>query len=110
MLCVSLYSQIDNNIKKTLPVVKKSPEAEEKKTVTALYNLYNKGDEKKALKNAKSFIKKAKYPSNIASLTLLQAYYYNKRAILDSSIYYTNQALKYNTKLTNDSLKNRLFS
>lgn len=110
MLGVSLYSQIDNNIKKALPVVKKSPEAEEKKTVTALYNLYNKGDEKKALKNAKSFIKKAKYPSNIASLTLLQAYYYNKRAILDSSIYYTNQALKYNTKLTNDSLKNRLFS
>jgi signal transduction histidine kinase len=109
VLSISLYAQIDGNNKKTFSAVKKSPEAEEKKVVASYYNLYNNGDEKKALKNTKTFLKKAKYPSNIASLTLLQAYYYNKRAILDSSIYYTNQALKYNTKIVNDSLKNRLF-
>src|SRR5690606_5817461 len=95
MLTISLYAQIDSNNKKTFSAVKKSPEAEEKKNVTSFYNLYNNGDEKKALKNAKTFLKKAKYPSNIASLTLLHAYYYNKRAILDSAIYYTNQAIKY---------------
>ncbi|WP_243234471.1 histidine kinase [Flavobacterium pectinovorum] len=109
MLSISLFAQIDGNNKKTLSVVKKSAEAEEKKTVTSFYNLYNSGEEKKALKNTKNYLKKAKYPSNIASLTLLQAYYYNKRALLDSSIYYTNQALKYNSKIANDSLKNRLF-
>ena len=108
MLSVPMLGQIENNVKK-IAIKKKSPEAEEKKTVTSFYNMYNKGEEKKAIKNAQSFLKKTKYPSNIASLTLLQAYYYNKRAILDSSIYYTNQALKYNTKIGNDSLKNRLF-
>ncbi|WP_244307357.1 tetratricopeptide repeat-containing sensor histidine kinase [Flavobacterium fluviatile] len=110
MLSISLHAQIDGNSKKTFSTIKKSPEAEEKKAVTALYNLYNKGEEKKAVKNAKTFLEKAKYPSNAASLNLLQAYYYNKRAILDSSIYYTNQALNYNIKIANDSLKNRLFS
>ena len=109
-LSFSLHAQIDNNDKKPLSVVKKSQEAEEKKTVTAIYSLYNNGEEKKALRSVKTFLKNAKYPSNIASAVLLQAYYYNKRSILDSSIYYTNQALKFNTKITNDSLKNRLFS
>jgi signal transduction histidine kinase len=110
MLSISLYAQIDGNSKKAWSVIKKSPEAEEKKAVTSFYSLYNNGEEKKALKNAKIFLNKAKYPSNRASLTLLQAYYYNKRSILDSSIYYTDQALKYYTKVTNDSLKNRLLS
>ena len=109
MLSISLFAQIDSNNKKIISVTKNSPEAEEKKAVTSFYNMYNKGDEKKALKKVQAFLKKAKYPSNTASLVLLQAYYYNKRAILDSSIYYTNQALKYNTKIKNDSLKNRLF-
>ncbi|MDR7212053.1 sensor histidine kinase [Flavobacterium piscis] len=107
---ISLYSQIDSNDKKPLSVEKKSLEAEEKKTVTGLYTLYNKGQEKIAFNNAKTFLKKAKYPANKASVILLQAYYYDKKAILDSSIYFTNEALKYNTKITNDSLKNRLFS
>ncbi|GGF21479.1 two-component sensor histidine kinase [Flavobacterium limi] len=110
MLSLSLSGQIDGNSKKTLSTAKKSHEAEEKKTVTSFYNLYNTGEEKRALKNVKTFLKEAKYPANKASLTLLQAYYYNKRAILDSSIYYTDQALKFNTKITNDSLKNRLLS
>lgn len=110
MLPIYLCAQIDGNIKKPFSPVKKSPEVEEKKAVTASYNLYNSGEEKKALQNAKILLEKAKYPSNKASLTLLQAYYYNKRAILDSSIYYTNEALKYHTKTANDSLKNRLLS
>lgn len=110
MLSFSLFAQIDANNKKSFLNVKKSPEAEEKKAVTASYNLYNSGEEKKALKTAKILLEKAKYPSNTASLILLQAYYYNKRALLDSSIYYTNQALKFHTKIGNDSLKNRLLS
>lgn len=106
----SLYAQIDNDDKNPFPAIKKSAEAEEKKTITALYTTYNGGEEKKALTKVKNFLKKAKYPSNIASGILLQAYYYNSRSIPDSSIYYINQALKYNTKITNDSLKSRLFS
>ncbi|WP_230470624.1 tetratricopeptide repeat-containing sensor histidine kinase [Flavobacterium cheongpyeongense] len=105
-----LYAQIDGNKKKILSTVKKSAEDEEDEVVTSFYNLYNKGEEKKALKKAKTFLKDVRYPSNRASLILLQAYYYNKRAVLDSSIYYTDQALKYNTKITNDSLKNRFLS
>jgi len=109
-LSVNLYSQIDDIDKKQLYVVKKSQEAQEKNTVTRLYLLYNKGEEEKAFNNAKSFLKTAKYPANKASATLLQAYYYNKKAILDSSIHFSNQALKYNSKISSDSLKNRLFS
>ena len=105
-----MYSQIDGNNKKTLSVVSKFTEAEENKIVQSFYNLYNNGEEKKALKKTNEFLKKAKYPSNLANLVLLKSYYYNGRAISDSSIYFTNQALKYSTKITNDSLKNRLFS
>ncbi|CAD0008840.1 MULTISPECIES: histidine kinase [Flavobacterium] len=107
VMSVCLSAQIDGHNKKQFSVVKKSPEAEEK-TVTALYKLYNSGDEKKALKNTKTFLKNATYPTNISSAILLQAYYYNKRDLLDSANYYTNQALKYSNKITNDSLKNRL--
>ena len=107
---ISLYSQIDGIDKKQLHPNEKLPESEEKKSVTALYSIYNKGQEKKAFNGVKLFLKNAKYPSNKASANLLQAYYYNKRAVLDSSIHYTNQALKYNTKINNDSIKSRLFS
>lgn len=109
LLSYSLHGQIDNNDKKKFSDIKESAEAKEKKLVTALFKLYNSGEEKKALNGSKKFLKNSKYPANTASATLLQAYYYNKRAVLDSSIYYTNQSLKYNTQITNDSLKNRLF-
>ncbi|NRS89197.1 signal transduction histidine kinase [Flavobacterium sp. 7E] len=85
-----------------------SPELQEKRLVTQFYTLYNSGHEKEALKEARLFVKKGKYLTNITNALLLQAYYYSKRAVLDSSFYYINNALTYNTKQKNDSLKNRL--
>lgn len=64
---------------------------------------------KKAYKKAHLLLKSKADNRSISSTNLLLAYYFNKRAVIDSSIYYTNQALKFNT-VVNDSLKSRLFS
>ncbi|MCP2027549.1 signal transduction histidine kinase [Flavobacterium sp. HSC-32F16] len=106
-LSFNLQAQIEN--RKTTFSAKNSVEIKEDKNTLALYDLYNKGEEKKAYKKAHSILKSASNHRSIARTNLLLAYYFNKRAIIDSSIYYTNQALKFNT-VVNDSLKNRLFS
>jgi signal transduction histidine kinase len=105
----SLHSQIDGSDKR-LSVENKLGESEEKKIVTNLYSIYNKGQEKAAFKAAAKFLRTARYNNNKASAVLLQAYYYNKRSVIDSSIYYAEQALKFNNKISNDSLKQRLYS
>lgn len=107
-LSFSLQAQIENK-KKTF-VSRNLVEIKEDKNTLSLYDLYNKGEEKKAYKKAHSILKSGSAGNRaIARTNLLLAYYFNKRAIIDSSIYYTNQALKFNT-VVNDSLKNRLFS
>ena len=106
-LSIGLQAQIENK-KKTF-VSGNPSEIREEKKITALYSLYNKGDEKKAYSKAHSILKSTKNNRSTACANLLLAYYFNKRTIIDSSIYYTNQALKFNT-VVNDSLKNRLFS
>lgn len=106
-LSFNLQAQIENK-KKTL-AVKKISNVKHDPKILDLYNLYNNGEEKKAYKKAHFLLKATLDNRSIASANLLLAYYFNKRAVIDSSIYYTNQAFKYNTT-TNDSLKNRLFS
>ncbi|WP_343697044.1 sensor histidine kinase [Flavobacterium sp.] len=106
-LSFGLQAQIENK-KKTF-VVKKMPSLKQDPKILALYDLYNKGDEKKAYKKAHLLLKSKADNRSISSTNLLLAYYFNKRAVIDSSIYYTNQALKFNT-VVNDSLKSRLFS
>ncbi|WP_281234973.1 tetratricopeptide repeat-containing sensor histidine kinase [Flavobacterium gelatinilyticum] len=106
-LSFSLQAQIENK-KKTF-IVKKTPSVKLDPKVLAVYDLYNKGDEKKAYKKAHLLLKSKADNRTIASTNLLLAYYFNKRAVIDSSIYYTNQALKFNT-VVNDSLKSRLSS
>ena len=103
----SSFAQIENG-KKTL-LYKEKVVSKEEKMIRDLYCLYNKGEEKKALKEAKMLSKSAKSNRTIACSNLLQAYYFNKRAVIDSSLYYTKQALKFNTS-ANDSLKNRLYA
>jgi signal transduction histidine kinase len=105
-LSFGLQAQIEN--KKKSFVSKNPSEIKEEKAITELYALYNKGDEKKAYTKAHSILKSAKNNRSIACADLLLAYYFNERAAIDSSIYYTNKALKFNTTV-NDSLKNRLF-
>ncbi|KAF2083079.1 tetratricopeptide repeat-containing sensor histidine kinase [Flavobacterium sharifuzzamanii] len=106
-LSFSLKAQVEN--KKKTAAVKKSSTSQQNNKILSLYDLYNKGEEKKAYKKAHLLLKSKIDNRSIASTSLLLAYYFNKRAIIDSSIYYTNQAFKYNTT-SNDSLKNRLFS
>ncbi|MFB9079221.1 tetratricopeptide repeat protein [Flavobacterium procerum] len=106
-LSFSLNAQIESK-KKSFVSKKPIPVKKDKKTL-ALYDLYNKGEEKKAYKKAHLILKSKTDNRALARTNLLLAYYFNKRAIIDSSIYYTHQALKYNT-VVNDSLKNRLFS
>ncbi|MBO9586652.1 MAG: sensor histidine kinase [Flavobacterium sp.] len=103
----SLQAQIESK-KKPLDV-KKSSTIKQNPKITNLYDAYNKGEEKKAYKKAHELLKSKLDNRSIANTDLLLAYYFNKRAVIDSSIYYTNQAFKYNTS-TNDSLKSRLFS
>ncbi|KFF02225.1 tetratricopeptide repeat-containing sensor histidine kinase [Flavobacterium reichenbachii] len=106
-LSFGLKAQIEN--KKRIPVTANSLEIKGDKNILLLYDLYNKGEEKKAYKKAHFILKSGSNNRSSARANLLLAYYFNKRAIIDSSIYYTNQALKFNT-VVNDSLKNRLFS
>ena len=106
-LSFALQAQIEG--KKKAFVSKKPVPIREDKNTLALYDLYNKGEEKKAYKKAHLILKSKVDNRALARTNLLLAYYFNKRAVIDSSIFYTNQALKYNSAV-NDSLKNRLFS
>ncbi|MET3028599.1 sensor histidine kinase [Flavobacterium sp. UW10123] len=106
-LSFSLQAQIEN--KRNSFTFKKSSISKPDPKIQDLYNLYNKGEEKKAYKKAHLLLKSKINNRSTANTNLLLAYYFNKRAVIDSSIYYTNQAFKYNTP-QNDSLKNRLFS
>ena len=107
LFSITAFAQIENE-KKAL-VHKKNSVSKEEKTISDLFCLYNKGDEKKAFEKAKIILQSAKSNRTIACSNLLLAYYFNKRAVIDSSLYYTKQVLKFNTSL-NDSLKNRLFA
>ncbi len=84
-------------------------EIQEKKTIDEAYNLYNKNEDKKAYKIAHRLLKNSKMKPHLASTNLLLAYYFNKRSLIDSSLFYTNKALKFNT-IVNDSLRYRLYS
>ncbi|WP_299780694.1 ATP-binding protein [uncultured Formosa sp.] len=80
---------------------------EENKKVDSLYYYFNNGSDKKAYKQAKHLLPVFKTNKALANTNLLLAYYHNKYAAIDSSIYYTQQALKSKTTV-NDSLGIRL--
>ncbi|AUC77092.1 tetratricopeptide repeat-containing sensor histidine kinase [Olleya sp. Bg11-27] len=81
-------------------------ESEDKK-VEQLVNYFNNGLEKKAYQQAHALLPTFKSDKSVASINLLLAYYHNKYVAIDSSIYYTNKALK-SRKNVNDSLGVRL--
>lgn len=105
--CVLNAQNVDS--KQTQTSKSSSVELEEKKTIAYAYNLFNKNEDKKAYKTAHQLIKTSRIKPNLASINLLLAYYFNKRSLIDSSLFYTNQALKFNT-IYNDSLRYRLYS
>jgi len=75
--------------------------------VDQLYVTFNSDSDKKAYNKAHKFLKTFKTDKSLANTNLLLAYYHNKYATIDSSIYYTHQALKHKS-IVNDSLANRL--
>lgn len=84
-------------------------EIEEKKLTDEAYALYNNDEELKAYHLAHRLIKKLKTTKAKTNANLLLAYYFNKKALIDSSLHYTNRAIKFNT-LDNDSLRNRFYA
>ncbi len=84
-------------------------EFEESKLTDKAYALYNNHEEDKAYLVAHKLLKKVRTKRAKANTNLLLAYFFNKRALIDSSLFYTNQALKFNT-IANDSLRNRFYA
>lgn len=79
----------------------------ENKKVDTLFYYFNNGFDKKAYKQAHISLHKFKTNKALTNTNLLLAYYHNKFAAIDSSIYYTQQALS-RKSIVNDSLGNRL--
>src|SRR6188508_421017 len=107
-LCCALNAQ---KIRPKQNSVSKSSalELQEKRVVADAFNSLNKNEDKKAYKTAHHLLKTSKIKANTDDINLLLAYYFDKRSLIDSSLFYTNQALKYNTS-SNDSLRNRMSS
>jgi len=79
----------------------------EDQTVDQLFYYFNNGYDKKAYQNAHQALRNFKSDKAITNTNLLLAYYHNKYVAIDSSIYYTHQALKSKKNVT-DSLGIRL--
>jgi signal transduction histidine kinase len=69
-------------------------EFEESKLTDKAYALYNNHEEDKAYLVAHKLLKKLKTKHARTNTNLLLAYYFNKRSLIDSSLFYTNQALR----------------
>lgn len=80
----------------------------EKEQITKAFFYYNNGDMGKSYSLAHTLLKTLKQKKSKASLNLLLAYYFNGYSQVDSSMYYTNSALR--VKVSNDSLQHRLMS
>ncbi|PKB17163.1 tetratricopeptide repeat-containing sensor histidine kinase [Flavobacterium sp. 5] len=107
LCCVLNAQKIDP---KQNPIPKISAfELQEKKSIDGAFILFNKGEDKKAYKITHQLLKNHKSKLNLVNINLLLAYYFNKRSLIDSSLYYTNQVLKSNTN-SNDSLRYRTYS
>ena len=79
----------------------------ENKKVNQLFYYFNNGSETKAYREAHKSLRTFKSNNAITNTNLLLAYYHNRYVAIDSSIYYTHQALN-SKKNVNDSLGVRL--
>lgn len=107
-LCCALNAQ-KTRPKQKLESKSAPLELQEKRVVTDAFNLLNKNEDKKAYKIAHRVLKTSKYKTNLTNSNLLLAFYFNKRSLIDSSLFYTHQALRLNP-IANDSLTCRLYS
>nr|WP_315152974.1 tetratricopeptide repeat protein [uncultured Flavobacterium sp.] len=84
-------------------------ELQEKRVIADAFSLLNKNEDKKAYKTAHRLLKGSKIKASLTNSNLLLAFYFNKRSQIDSSLFYTHQALRLNP-IANDSLTCRLYS
>ncbi|PJJ08615.1 tetratricopeptide repeat protein [Flavobacterium sp. 1] len=84
-------------------------ELQEKKITDEAFNLLNHNEDKKAYKTAHLLLNKSKIKRTLINANLILAHYFNNKSSIDSSLFYTNQALKFNV-IDNDSLRNRLYA
>ncbi|WP_109299929.1 tetratricopeptide repeat protein [Aquimarina sp. AU474] len=81
-------------------------EAKEKKLVDDAYFLFNNNQVEKSYVIAHQLKKTLKTERAKFNCNLLLAYYFKNKALIDSSIYYVNQSLKFE-RLDNDSIKTK---
>ncbi|MEE9364773.1 MAG: ATP-binding protein [Cellulophaga sp.] len=81
-------------------------DAKEKEKVDRIFIFFNNGAPQKAYELAKKNLKILKTNKSKANLNLLLAQYFHNQSSIDSSLYFTKQALDY--KINNDSLQARL--
>lgn len=103
-----LNAQI-NKKERSSPLDSTKTAIKENELTDEAYEFYNNSQEIKAYAIAHRLLKTLKTKYAITNTNLLLAYYFNKKSLIDSSLFYTNQALKFNTT-TNDSLRNRFYS
>ena len=101
----TILGQVDPSGLHSVPV-EITIEEKEKKQIEDLYFQFNNQQVESAYKTAHKFIKTLKTEHALANSNLLLAYYFNNKTLIDSSIFYVNQSLKFNT-LGTDSLNTR---
>ncbi|WP_299261773.1 tetratricopeptide repeat protein [uncultured Aquimarina sp.] len=78
----------------------------ERKLIDKAFKVLNSEEDQKIVKIAHHLLKTVKTEYAKANSNLLLAYYYKNRTLIDSSIYYVEESLKFN-KVGNDSLSTR---
>ncbi|MBU2949600.1 tetratricopeptide repeat protein [Tamlana agarivorans] len=81
-----------------------------KEEVTQAFSFLNNNKSNEAYATGHKLLKKNLNTVSRANVNLLLGYYFNAKQLLDSSLYYSNRALKYSSLIQLDSLKYRLHS
>ncbi len=100
-----VFCQIDSKKLTSVPE-EITLESKEKKLIEDAFFLFNNKEVEKAYKSAHKLRKSLKTEYALTNSNLLLAYYFKNKALIDSSIFYVHQSLKFN-KLSTDSLRAR---
>lgn len=84
-------------------------ENQERKKIEEVFALFNNNKQKEAYTITHQLLKKKLNFHSKANANLLLGHYFNSRELIDSSLFYSNRALKYSTLFQNDSLKIGLY-
>lgn len=89
----------------------KKIEASHKKEISEAAFLINSNKQKEAYTILHKLLKKKLSPHSRTSTYLILGSYFNKKQLIDSSLFYSNEALKYSNKfIKNDSVKSKVYA